>query len=380
MRRHALTVLAAALLSVLAVLGASAPAAAEPQTVERCLADLELQLFDESETAQIDAISLVQTPASHTFKRGHSRRSGEFAVPPAGGLARSVDVVGSTTGDPYRFSLDWRMSDVTTGNGTTRGRATITVRLTTPEGRLVSEVVSRSVVVFDGGQVETRFSGHDRGLPLHAQFSISCDPVPRNPTEVFGLGEPITYEIVAPADGPFSATPRGLIPWTGTSGTVAQDPGQTFTRGGPGTTALDFTIPDGTTHARFALRFDEVTGANDLDLYLYRGDDLVASGTSPAPVEQLDVPDPAPGSYRLWVHGYDVRESEAAFVIRHWFLGTDPTGTMSVRAPTFLTAGVPEYVTLTFTGLAPATLYLGSVAYEGVDGLPESILVNVVSP
>ena len=166
----------------------------------------------------------------------------------------------------------------------------------------------------------------------------------------------------------------------GHDGTVAQDPGQTFTPGGPGTTALDFTIPDGTTHARFALRFDEVTGANDLDLYLYRGDDLVASGTSPALFEQLDVPDPAPGSYRLWVHrlrrqGERGRLRDPALV-----LGTEPTGTMSVFAPTVLTAGVPEYVTLTFTGLAPATLYLGSVAYEGVDGLPESILVNVGSP
>jgi hypothetical protein len=61
-------------------------------------------------------------------------------------------------------------------------------------------------------------------------------------------------------------------------------------------------------------------------------------------------------------------------------VGSNATGTMTVRAPSQLTAGVPEYVTLFFTGLVSGTLYLGSIAYSGVAGLPDQTLVNVFAP
>jgi hypothetical protein len=37
-------------------------------------------------------------------------------------------------------------------------------------------------------------------------------------------------------------------------------------------------------------------------------------------------------------------------------------------------------VTLTFTGLAPATKYLGSVAYGGTAGMPNPTIVRVDTP
>jgi hypothetical protein len=61
-------------------------------------------------------------------------------------------------------------------------------------------------------------------------------------------------------------------------------------------------------------------------------------------------------------------------------LGATATGNMTVTAPTEATAGQTATVGLGFSGLAPATRYLGSVAYSGVAGLPAPTIVRVDTP
>ena len=53
---------------------------------------------------------------------------------------------------------------------------------------------------------------------------------------------------------------------------------------------------------------------------------------------------------------------------------------MTVAAPTTATTGGTGTIGLTFSGLAPATKYLGSVAYTGVAGLPNPTIVRVDTP
>jgi len=53
---------------------------------------------------------------------------------------------------------------------------------------------------------------------------------------------------------------------------------------------------------------------------------------------------------------------------------------MTVTAPAAAVIGTAGTINLTFSGLAPATKYLGSVAYSGTSGLPNPTIVRVDTP
>jgi hypothetical protein len=92
------------------------------------------------------------------------------------------------------------------------------------------------------------------------------------PTQVSGTGAPLSYNVTFGYTGPFSATPRGLIPAATSAGTVADDPADNFVPGGPGTVAIPVTIAAGTTYARLlAVQQRRSTPrGQDLDLYLFK--------------------------------------------------------------------------------------------------------------
>ena len=74
------------------------------------------------------------------------------------------------------------------------------------------------------------------------------------------------------------------------------------------------------------------------------------------------------------------RWSDAQYTLFHWLLGSAAAGNMTVAAPTAATTGATGTISLTFSGLTPATKYLGSVAYSGIDGLPNPTIVRVDTP
>jgi hypothetical protein len=93
---------------------------------------------------------------------------------------------------------------------------------------------------------------------------------------------------------------------------------------------------------------------------------------------------PTAATYVVWVHGFGVPQGATAnFTLFTWVLGTTPAGNMTATAPTTATTGASGTVNLTFSGLAPATKYLGSVAYSGTAGgaalttLPSATIVRV---
>ena len=53
---------------------------------------------------------------------------------------------------------------------------------------------------------------------------------------------------------------------------------------------------------------------------------------------------------------------------------------MAVSAPATATIGGTAPITLTFTGLNPATKYLGSVVYGGSPLLPNPTIVRIDTP
>jgi hypothetical protein len=70
----------------------------------------------------------------------------------------------------------------------------------------------------------------------------------------------------------------------------------------------------------------------------------------------------------------------ATYTLFTWVLGTTDAGNMTVDAPASAVIGTTGTINLTFSGLDPATRYLGSVAYSGVSGLPNPTIVRVDTP
>ena len=228
---------------------------------------------------------------------------------------------------------------------------------------------------YTGGQLTWNDGVHSVRTPMVARPVALAAPA-----SVFGTGGPISYNVTFGYTGAFAAAARGLIPATLTPGTVVDDPGDSFSPTGPGVTPISVSIPAGTTHARFSLFDANVTPPSDLDLYVANpGGTIVAASTGGTAEEEVNLVNPPPGTYTVYVHGFAVTGT-ANFTLFRWLLGSTAAGNMAVSAPASATVGGTGTINLTFTGLAPATKYLGSVAYSGVAGLPNPTIVRVDTP
>jgi hypothetical protein len=136
-------------------------------------------------------------------------------------------------------------------------------------------------------------------------------------------------------------------------------------------------------HLRFSLFEDHVTAGADLDLYLFRVVNnslvFVAGSGNTTSNEEVNVLNPTPGTYIIFVHGFNVPTppGTADFTLFAWMLGTTADGSMTVNAPIAATTGATGTIDLSFTGLATGTKYLGSVAYSGTTNMPNPTIVRV---
>jgi hypothetical protein len=198
------------------------------------------------------------------------------------------------------------------------------------------------------------------------------------PAEVSG-----SYEVTFGFTGPFTATPRGLVPSEVTDGVVSQDPDQTFSPADPtGTVMIPVIIPAGSTYARFALFDEDVTPGSDIDLYVYQGASLVGASTTATSTEVVSFafanPTGGPLPLTVYVHGWGVAGGTSTpFKLHQWSLGTTAAGNMSVTAPDTATIGTTGTIGLGFDGLEAGVKYLGSVAYGGAPGLPAPTIVRI---
>jgi Subtilase family/Fibronectin type-III domain/PA domain/Peptidase inhibitor I9 len=205
------------------------------------------------------------------------------------------------------------------------------------------------------------------------------------PASVSGSGGPISYEVAFGYTGPFSASARGLVAPVVDEGTVGQDPDQSFSPSDTeGVVAIPVVIPAGSTYARFALFDSDVTPGTDLDLYIYQGSTLVGSSGSGTSNEEVNfafgAPTGGPITLTAYVHGWGIAGGGTSpFKLHTWGVPATATGNMAVSAPGTATLGESGTIDLTFTGLDPATRYLGSVAYSGAAGMPNPTIVAVTT-
>ena len=236
---------------------------------------------------------------------------------------------------------------------------------------------SAAVGAYVGGQFTlTGNKGHVVRIPVVIRPVAMAAP-----TSVSGTGAQINYNVTFGYTGPFAAAARGLIPAVTTADTVADDPtDSTCSLTSQNAKLIPVVIPLGTTYARFSLFDADVTPGSDIDLCVANsGGTIVGSSGSGTAAEEVNLLNPAAGNYTVIVQGWGVAGS-SPFKLHTWLLGTADAGNMTVTAPTAATIGTTGAITLTFTGLAPSTKYLGSVAYTGASGMPNPTIVRVDVP
>jgi hypothetical protein len=217
---------------------------------------------------------------------------------------------------------------------------------------------SAALNAYTGGQLTLTDGTHNVRVPVVAK------PVALGaPAETSG-----SYNVTFGYDGPFSATPRGLVPAAKGAGTVATD----------GAVDFNITLPAGLTHVRFSLFDSDVVAGTDLDMEVYYNGALVGSSGGPTAAEQVEFRNPPAGVFTVRVVGYAIPGGgTTGFNLYSWQLGSTGAGNMSVTAPATATTGQSGTVTIGTSGLTAGTKYMGSVVYGGAAGLPNPTIIRV---
>jgi subtilisin family serine protease len=282
--------------------------------------------------------------------------------------------------------------------GALAGAQTVTRRLTNVSGQAstynasfsgsgISAVVSPSSFTINPGQSQTvTITVARTTAPLNAYAGgqitwtdgthVVRVPVVARPV---ALGAPVqvsgSYDVTFGYTGPFTATPRGLVPAVTFADSIATGQQQVFT----------VTVPAGSTYARFSMFDADVSPASDLDLVVYRCSDAscasvtaVGSSGSGTSAEEVNLVNPVAATYAVLVDGYATpNDQPASYTLYTWVLGSTDAGNMTVTAPPAATLGGTATIGLSFSGLTSGVRYLGSVAYGGATGMPNPTIVRV---
>ncbi|MEP7135211.1 MAG: S8 family peptidase [Chloroflexota bacterium] len=178
------------------------------------------------------------------------------------------------------------------------------------------------------------------------------------PAAVSGNGGPLSYNVKFGFAGPFTTTTRGLVPAQTLTDQVIDGQYQDA----PDCQVV--TVPAGTTYARFSLFNSTTTPNSDLDLEVYNSAwGFVGGSGGGTSDEEFNLVNPAAGIYHSCVFGY-ATANPSVFTQFAWAVGSTAAGNMTVSAPATATLGAVSPINLTFSGLAPATKYLGIVSYS----------------
>jgi hypothetical protein len=197
-----------------------------------------------------------------------------------------------------------------------------------------------------------------------------------------GVEGSASFDITFGYEGEYDATAHGLAADVPIVGSVAQDPDQVFDpNDATGTTAHDFTLGS-TAFFRLTLNTEDLTppdDAIDIDLYLYKDGELVASSTAGGTVEVIELTQPEDGTYTLFVHGWQTTGVTVGYQIHTWDvpLAADAGSLSIVTEPPDAVLGATETIVAGWSGLDAGTNYLGAVGHNDGDGLFDLTLVEV---
>ena len=226
----------------------------------------------------------------------------------------------------------------------------------------------------------------------HSVYStIAVKPVsltaPAEVTTLGGTGS-ISFPVEFGYSGSYVPGVHGLNLPLITNGFVDDDPTKTFSfRTADGVSAHLVDVPADQLYVRFSL-FDSLTdGDDDLDLYIYFcADDVncvkVGESGEPTSQEEFNILLPAAGRYAVLVHGFTTDNASGGpgsnYQMLGWAFGLDDDeGNMTATGPAVVSAGTTENITVTWSDLAPNTIYLGGVSHTTPDGMTAITVIRV---
>lgn len=186
--------------------------------------------------------------------------------------------------------------------------------------------------------------------------------------------------------GPYSVDAYGLANQVNTPGTVKQDPDSDFSTSdvGNGATLHTFNLT-GTKLWRVVLKDEDLSRPGtdvDLDLYLYgpNGTQVASSGGGGTD-ESIQLDNPTPGTYKLYVHGWAVPGGSVDYTLRSWTVSSSAnSGTLRVTsAPSSATSGQTGTVGYSWSGVAAGTTSLGLLVHKGPSGPVAQTVVSVTN-
>ena len=202
-----------------------------------------------------------------------------------------------------------------------------------------------------------------RGTALAAPLNVASEE--STGSKVFTIGTGFT--------GAMTSVKSGLLPATQETRTVgpAGTNSTVYTAacragGGAGVNVHQLTIPAGTMHARFALYDEDTAGGadSDLDLIVVTPANTLLSSGNGGSNERVEMSNPAAGTYKVCVIGYEPFNGSAEYKLSSWVLAPNAVnGNFKALLPAIAYVGGTATVNLSWSGLDAGKRHLGALRY-----------------
>jgi subtilisin family serine protease len=259
-------------------------------------------------------------------------------------------------------------------------KGTFKVKLTRTNAPLNTWVYGS--LVWSDGVTSVRSPLTARGSALAAPAAVASEET--TGSKVFSIGTGFT--------GAMTSVKSGLLPATQESRTVgaAGTNSTVYTAacragGGAGVNVHNVTIPAGTMVARFALFDDDTAGGadSDLDLIVVSPANTLTSSGNGGSNEKVELNNPAAGTYKVCVVGYEPANGSAEYKLSSWVLAPGAAnGNFKALLPGIVYVGGTGTVNLSWSGLEAGKRHLGAVRYmlNGVAQGTTVVSVNTNDP
>ncbi|MDX6298462.1 MAG: hypothetical protein QOI51_2319, partial [Nocardioidaceae bacterium] len=234
--------------------------------------------------------------------------------------------------------------------------ASFTVALTATRNAAYGRFVTGSLTWRDA-------TGHTVSSPVAVRPELASVPA-----EVTGSGRAgsTVVDALAGVTGTLRATTSGLVgasPLPLSLRPTGFDPQHPTTS--PGTAMETLTVRAGSRAARFQVSSRQP--GDDVDLYVYRGDRLVASATDGSGDETLTLTAPSAGRYRIYVNANRAAAATAHTTFTSWVLPRADQGNLTLIPSALGVSGGERFaVRAHWSGLSRARRWWGYIAYRGL--------------
>lgn len=226
-------------------------------------------------------------------------------------------------------------------------------------------------LTWKSGRYEVRSPIAVRGASLAAPGSVTGS----------GVDGSVTVPVRLGYSGTYNAAAHGLEPATVFSGTVAQDPDQTFDPSDQGNGAeVHEVTTSGDAVLMIRMPPDATEAEADLDIFVIGPNgEQVATSTSGGTDEEIQLDLPDDGTYQIWVHGWSAPGGDSPYDLYTWIVSATPGGNMAVnnQMPTTVSSGQTIDLDVSWTGATAGQWHLGAVSHSDGAGLLSLTLVDV---